>query len=81
MLPRLSSNTAVVCAMQVFAGYDTPRAVFPSIVGLLGVWSNVHSRCFSCDVCPEPPASDRQLVHRQGVSGKEFFSALDRSHL
>ena len=30
-----------------FACYDTPRAVFPLIVGRLGIWRSVHSRCFS----------------------------------
>ena len=39
-----SSGMRVAC----FAGYGTPRAVFPSIVGWLVVQNSVHSRCFIC---------------------------------
>ena len=56
--------------------YVTLRAAFPSIVGRLGVWRSVHSRFFSCGICPEPFKSDSQLFAGRELPEKIFFEPL-----
>ena len=60
--------------LDVFGSRVTPRAVFLSIVGRLGVSRSAHSRCFSCGICPEPLVSDSQPPAVRALPEWSFLS-------